>query len=145
MKGNHEVTVSVINRTFKLAFSWCMLCVCLCVHVCICMYVHGKVHMHMSAHACGGQKLCQLCSTVASTSFLRQSLSLTLELVDSARQESQPAPEICLCLPTPCWDYSYAWRLLDFIWILGIQTEVLWQALYPISHLLSPKANVYIL
>lgn len=74
--------------------------------------------------------------------FMSQGLSLSLELIYSARLAGQQALEIHLSLFTQHWDYRHVPPRLDFTWMRGTWTQVLMlvqDALCPRTHLLVPQ------
>lgn len=76
----------------------CLYMVILCVHV------HTGTHTHTLAlahpHTCGGQRwTTDVCPNHSPLYSLRQSLSLSLELTDSATLAGQHTPRILLSLP----------------------------------------------
>jgi hypothetical protein len=114
--------------------------VCVCAHV----YIHVCIYMSVFIHLCMcvctwpvcvwfvlicvctcvcGQSWCLGSSSVISTllpHFLRQSLSLNLELI-LARLAAQWAAEIVLSPPPQCWDWRHVLLLLDFLQLLGLK------------------------
>ena len=74
------------------------MCVCVCVCVCMCV----KVHMHLCMCICRSQMLVSnVFLSHSPRSFLRQSLSLQLELMNVARPTGKQTPgSPCLCFPS---------------------------------------------
>lgn len=84
-------------------FIWC---VCVCVCLCPCMWLYADAHADGYVPAGRYHWIVFLCHSP--TCFLRQRVSLNLELTDSERPAGQQAPRpSCLCLPVVHWDRIY--------------------------------------
>lgn len=130
------------------------MCVCVSGCVCVCVGVHICGHAHVWMLEINVGYLIFLDHSLLH--FLRQCLSLNLELTDATKLDGQRATEIacpgsvfCLCLPrVGVIDAHLPWPFSLFHLLMGAgnYTQVLmfvWQACYqPASHLPSSMYNI---
>lgn len=106
----------------------------------------GNLYLLMMMVMCGGQRsMSGLLLYPSPHYFLRQSLSLNLELTDAVILASQWAGGIHLSLSFQHWGWKHALPRRDFFFFLpvgvGDQTWVLglaWQAFHCLSYFISP-------
>lgn len=117
------------------------------VYACTCMYAYVVVYVHLCVHtcmyACGSQR--QMLSIRTFYCFLhlllRQGLSLNLEFTNVARLSAQQAPGRLPSLPLVTRITTTHYHNQCFLWVLGIQTQILrpaQQAFFWLLHLSSP-------
>lgn len=93
------------------------MCMCTYIHRCVC----GGGGMHV--HTCLPESLFRCCFSI---NFLKQDLSMNLELINVVRFISyQKGPGTHNILPLQCWNYKYTLFCLLFTWVQGIQIQAI--------------------